>query len=591
MPRPRSPSALAAALLGAAALLPPARAYAQASCTWVDPTRSVQVVTIPGQGQIVYLGAPSIRCTDGVRFQADSAVAYPSQSMTQLMGHVRFRDQGKQLTADEGRYFSRQGRLQASGNAVLRDTLQGSEIRNGDMVLLRRNDARETDQITVTTAADGVRPRARLYMKPPAADSSAAPGAPRSVPARAAPDSAAVADTLAAADTTAITAADTGAVADTAAVQPEPAPIVPQPPADTAKTPYVVVGDRLFLQGDQYFLASGNVVVERDSLTAWADTAEYDQVAARMLLKGSARMEGETYTLAGRTINVALPGGEVGNVRAVREGVLTGEDLRLEAPLVQLFMADGLMERLVATPLPGDPSRPPTSAADSADLARPVAVAEKFRLTADSVEVMAPGEVLNSLHAVGRAIGVSSARDSLNVPSLPEIARKDWLEGDTIVATFTKLEEEDFAPGDTVREGYRIDQLVARGSAKSLYRLLPSDSTSRPGLDAPAIHYVTGDAILIAFVEGEVDRMEVTGPTHGWHLEPGRRLAKDSLAVPDTVPPPDTGRARAPDRVGDSRSGVLREDAGTTREGGSGKGVALPGAAPRQRGRARGSRR
>jgi len=35
--------------------------------------------------------------------------------------------------------------------------------------------------------------------------------------------------------------------------------------------------------------------------------------------------------------------------------------------------------------------------------------------------------------------------------------------------------------------------------------------------------------------EGEVDRMEVEGPTAGWHLEPTTRGAPaDSLAPPDT---------------------------------------------------------
>ncbi len=575
MSRPRPISTFAAALLGVAAALP-ADACAQASCTWVDPTRSVQIVAIPGLGQVAYLGGPSIRCSDGVRFQADSAVVYAGQRMTHLMRRVRFGDESKELTADEARYFSRQGRLQANGNAVLRDTVQGSEIRNGDMVLLRKNDLRDTEQITVTTGRDRVRPRARLYMRPSAAA-----------------DTTATTDT-AVATTDAAFVTDTTVAADTAAAEPEA--VVRHPAPDTAKTPYDVEGDRLFLQGDEYFLATGSVVVERDSLTALADTAEYDEVAARMLLKGSARMQGDTYTLVGRTINIALPGGEIGNMRAVRDAVLTGEDLRLEAPLIQLFTTDGLMDRLVATPLPGDPSVPPATAADSADLARPVAVAEEFRLTADSVEVLAPGEVLSNLHAVGGARGESAARDSLNVPSLPEIATKDWLEGDTIVATFVKLEEEDFAPGDTVRDAYRIDRLVARGSAKSLYRLLPSDSTWRPGVDSPAIHYTTGEAILIAFLDGEVERMEVTGSTHGWHLEPGH-ADRDSLSVADTVPPPpDTGSAWAGGR--DAREGEADrkemrpgEDARKRSAERGGGNVALPGAAPRERGSARGGRR
>ena len=547
----------AAVLVASGVLVAPHGARAQ-GCSWVEPTRSAQSSTIPGQGQIWYLGGPSIRCTDGVRIQADSAVVYPQQNMTHLMGNVRFRDASKELTSDEARYFSRAGRLQANGNTVLRDTLQGSVIRNGDVVMLRRIEGRDADQITVTTGSDQVRPVARLTME----------SAP-SEPASPGPDS-----TVAAGD---------------------PPPPDRPAPADTVRTPYVVEGDRLFLQGDEYFLASGSVVIERDSLRSYADTAEYDQIAERMILKGTARVEGETYVLVGRIINLALPGGEMRSVRAVREAVLTGEDLRLEAPLVQLFLKGGGMERLVATPLPGDPTVSPATAADSADLARPVAEAENFQLTADSVEVLAPGEVLDRIFASGSARGVSTARDSLNVESMPEIARTDWLEGDTIIATFSKVEDDPFLPPDTLADEYRLRQLVARGSARSLYRMLPSDSTSRPGVDAPAVHYVTGAGIVIVLLDGEVQRMEVDGPTRGWHLEPDRPVpGRDSVPVPDTAAaPPDTGSVRtgwADPAVAPGVAGS-GDQSRSHRVGWAGKTVGLPAAVPGQRGRGRGSRR
>lgn len=563
----------------------PAHAAAQGrGCAWVSPTRSVQSFTIPGQGEVFYLGGPSIRCRDGVQIQADSAVVYPSQSLSHLMGRVRFRDGGKELRADEGRYFSQQGRLQTTGNTILRDTLDGSEIINGDMVLLRQTETRAEEQITVTTGADGLRPLARLYMK--ASPDTVAPEARAPDPAVVVP----VADSV---------SPDSAAVpptpADTLAADPE-AEAIPRraAPPDTASTPYLVEGDRIFLQGDSYFLATGSVVIDRDALMAYADTAEYDQVAERMLLRGSARVEGETYDMVGRTINIALPGGEMGSVRALREAVLTGDDLRLEAPLIQLFLVDGRMERLVAVPLPGDPSAPPRTAADSADLARPIAEAENFRLVADSVDVAAPGEVLERIFAAGSARGESSARDSLNVASLPGIALKDWLEGDTVIATFSKVEPDPLLPPDTLADEYRLEELRAVGSAKSLYRMAPSDSVTRPGVDPPAVHYVTGSAILIVMVDGEVDRMEVEGPTRGWHLEPERRgQPRDSLLVPDSaLVPPDTGAVRPDTVVGRGAEGGRapgdRRDPG--RDDG-GTGAALPAATARERGRGRRSRR
>ncbi|MDP2955629.1 MAG: hypothetical protein Q8N53_04350 [Longimicrobiales bacterium] len=531
---------------------------AQGSCQFGAGTGDFRSLDIPGAGRVTYVGKPHFVCADGVQIWADSAVAYAAQNMSHLLGRVRYLDRTRELRADEARYFSQAARIQAYGNVFIRDTVQGSEIENGDLVYLRQTSFREQEQITVTTGLDGVRPRALLFMKP--APGAATQGVPPT-------------DSAVAGDSTRV-------AGDTA----------------TAKTPYVVVGDRLFLQGSEYFLASGSVVIEQDSLMAYADTAEYDQIAERMILKGAARVEGETYVLVGRIINLALPGGEMRSVRAVRDAVLTGEDLRLRAPLVQLFLKDGGMERLVATPLPGDPTAPPATAADSADLARPVADAESFQLTADSVEVLAPGEVLDRIFASGTARGESSARDSLNVESLPEVARTDWLEGDTIVATFSKVEDDPFLPPDTLADQYRLEKLVARGSARSLYRMLPSDSTSRAGVDAPALHYVTGAGIVIVLSEGEVQRMEVDGPTRGWHLEPDRRVpGRDSVPVPDTAAaPPDTGSVRAGRADSATRApGVTgpRDEGRSPEVGWAGRIAGLPGAAPGQRGRGRGSRR
>ena len=68
--------------------------------------------------------------------------------------------------------------------------------------------------------------------------------------------------------------------------------------------------------------------------------------------------------------------------------------------------------------------------------ARPHALAADFEITADSLEVLAPGDQIERLFAAGRARSVSYAGDSLNVEELPEVARSDWLEGDTIIVTF-----------------------------------------------------------------------------------------------------------------------------------------------------------
>jgi lipopolysaccharide export system protein LptA len=528
----------------------PAAAQQAANCRFAEGTANVQSNTVPGVGRVSYVSRPRIACDDGVRIQADSAVVYSEQAMSHLIGHVRYRDGTRELRADDARYFSRVARLQANGHLLVRDFEQGSTIENGELVYLRKTAFRAQEQMTVTRGRDRVRPKALLHMRP---------------------------------------GEDTVTV-DSAQAAPSP--------SEPDTVPYQVEADRLFLQGDRYFSAGGDVVIERDSLVARSDSAEYDQVAALMLLEGSARVDDPTYNLSGRRIEMAVPGGHMRSVRAVHEATLLGDDLEMRAPSIQIFLTEGAMDRLVAIRLAAVDSAPPTPAGgvppppvDSLDLARPVAEAEDFVLTADSVEVRTPGQVLDRIFAAGTARGESSARDSLNVPDLPDIARKDWLEGDTVIATFVRADPAPAQPTDTARGEYRLERLTALGGAKSLYRLLPSDSTAHPGVDRPAVHYVTGSMIVIVMNEGEVDRMEVVGPTEGWHLEPTTRgVLPDSLTPPDTsaVGPdttrigPDTTRigpdtasaaspaARRPDTVGHDPS------EGRGRDGGPGRDRALP---------------
>ncbi len=486
---------LGVAVLVAAAPLVPGRAAAQdtSQCRFLEGTANAATSVVPGAGRVSYVSRPRIACSDGVRIQADSAVAYSAQNMSHLIGHVRYRDGTREMRADDARYFSQVARLQAVGHLFVRDFDQGSTIENGELVYLRRTSFRSEEQMTVTRGRDRARPKALLHMRP---------------------------------------GEDTVSVDSAQATPSEP---------DTV--PYQVEADRLFLQGDRYFSAGGDVVIERDSLVAHSDSAEYDQVAALMTMLGSAHVEGSAYDLSGRTIEMAIESGQMRSVRALHEAQLVGDDLEMRAPSIHIFLVDGSMDRLVAIRLLPSDSAPPTPAGgappppvDSVDLARPVAEAQDFTLTADSVEVRTPGQVLDRIFAAGKARGESTARDSLNVPSLPEVARRDWLEGDTVIANFVRADPPPGQPADTTRGDYRLERLTAQGGARSLYRLLPSDSTARPGIDAPAVHYVTGSVIVIVMNEGEVGSMEVEGPTTGWHLEPTTRGAPaDSLARPDTT--------------------------------------------------------
>jgi hypothetical protein len=87
--------------------------------------------------------------------------------------------------------------------------------------------------------------------------------------------------------------------------------------------------------------------------------------------------------------------------------------------------------------------------------------------------------------------------------------------------------QDSLAQADSTAGEYRLERLVARGNARSFYRLPASDTTaaaeSEGGAVGPAFHYVIGSEITILMSQGEVERMEVTGMTRGIHLEPAIR--------------------------------------------------------------------
>lgn len=504
-------------LVACALFARPSAVSGQEGCVLGDEGNDLVVVqSLPGLGRTTYITRPHLVCAGGMQIWADSAVAYGDQAMSHLIGSVRYLEATRELRADEARYFSEQGRLQAQGNVSLRDETQGSAIRNGDLVYLLQTEFREVEEVTVTTGPDGVRPVAVLTPPPPAPDSLVA-----------APDSLAVApDSLSQSDSVAA-----------------PAPPVPsedpRPPS-----PYTVVADRIFLLGSGYFSATGTVEIERDSLLAFSDSAEYDETNGSLVLEGSARVEGDAYELTGRSVAMATPQGAGSQIQAIRDARLEGDGLLLTSAQIFMFLLDGALERLVAIPISGSMEE----ALDSADARRPEAIVQGFVLTADSLEVTAPGERVDRVFAAGNARSVSTSRDSLNVDRLPDVARSDWLEGDTVIVTFLPM-----APASEEGDGSAtdVDEIIARVGARSLYRLPSNDSTALAGVDPPAVHYVVGDEIRIVMKAGEVDVLHVAGQTRGVHFEPlRRRPAGDTIAVDTTsATPPDTGAVAPPDTI------------------------------------------
>ncbi len=482
------PLVLGLALLAAQ----PGHVEAQGGCECAPSCDQLNIQTLPGIGRVTYISGARLACEGGIRITADSAVAYEDRAYSELFGSVRYVEAGRELLADEARYFTNEGRLQAASNVLVRDDEQGSSIENGDLVYLLQTDFRDEATMTVTTGADGLRPRALLM--PPAREEA---------PEAAAADSVPEVD-----------------VERVAKIEPE-AEVDTVPP-----TPYSVVGDRLVLRGEGYFTAAGTVEIVRDSLFAFGDSAVYDRDLGDLVLEGSARVEGDGYELVGRRVQMVSPDAAASEVRATRDARLVGEGFELTSARIVIFLRDDALERLVAVPIIRASSG--EAVADSADLERPNAFVQDIVLTSDSLEILAPGDAIERVFAAGNAHSTSSSGDSLNVELLPEIARTDWLEGDTIVVAFTRPPDAG-APSDV-----QVEAITAVGTARSLYRLPANDSAAVPGTDPPAVHYVMGDSIRIELIDGQVREMRVSGQTQGVHLEP-LRPPSDTAVVSDSA--------------------------------------------------------
>ncbi|MXY31562.1 MAG: hypothetical protein F4Y48_10220 [Gammaproteobacteria bacterium] len=278
-------------------------------------------------------------------------------------------------------------------------------------------------------------------------------------------------------------------------VAPEPEPS----PPDTTPVPYDIDAERIYLSGADYMLATGNAELYNDEFRALADSIEYRETTGKLFLRGTAPRVfgyGAEYVLSGDAVDLDMDGSQVA---ARGDAALSGNEIDLSAPEIRVLMEDGVLDRIVAMnerppepeppgppgggdgpsgdsaaaidaaaeeqatddlraepgelvlgeaiPLdeeaaPGDADALPATSGENGDSAavlppaRPRAVAETFELEGDSINVLAPNEVLERVVAVGDARGESLARDSLNTEDTPEIARSDWVSGDTITAVF-----------------------------------------------------------------------------------------------------------------------------------------------------------
>ncbi len=525
-----SSRALRLPLLGLALLFAGTEVAGQLSCELTSSRRVVSNRT--NDARVSYFSAPRFECDDGMRIEADSSVTFEATSFTQLFGNVIFRSDQRELYADRAQYFDAVSRLQAQGSVRLLNLEDGSWLTGEDLVLLQEGEDRAEEEVTMREG----RPHARLVPK-------------------VSPDS---------------TAMEGQAGAS-------------QPENTEEPVPYEVDADLIHLVGDRLFQARGRVEITHETLQAYGDSLEFQQDIGSLTLFENARVlsqdtvSGETTDIRGDTITMDLPNDRLDQIEARGRARLLTDDVDMRGPMIRLVFEEEELERVFAVrraveedPTPVAPARAVIEeGALLANPAQPQAVAENFVLTGDSIEADLVGGELNRVTATGAARGVSTTRDSLNTDATDELIRNDWIEGDTIIATFRAVTADPGDPpvgGPETAEpaGRQMDMLVARGQARSFYRSAPESAAANgaTGSQALELNYVIGDEVRLFMKEGEVERMEVDNPT-GVYLQPRQAPAPAAAPADSSAGPPQpTGAGGDPppaDSVPTAGNGDTRE--------------------------------
>ncbi|HSJ23849.1 MAG TPA: LptA/OstA family protein [Longimicrobiales bacterium] len=307
----------------------------------------------------------------------------------------------------------------------------------------------------------------------------------------------------------------------------------------------VLWAQQIDIFGEDRLRGTGDARLQRDSLTATGYIIEYDQAVRQLELSGSrARVELPSYRLTGDSITAVLTEGEDVEEVLSRHGAhLDSDDMEVTAAAIRLFFEDGGVTRLVAMQWDAAPG-----AALAVDQAR--VVSDQFNMTADSVDVLAPGQQLQEAVAIGGAWVERISPDSLR-PYLPEasdeimdVIANDWMRGDTVRAFFTEgpvavavadtaadpLIEVVAEPADA---GERVlERLLAIGApAQAMHRVRPENAAADTRL---SIAYLVGAHVEVAFVDGLVTVVSASDDVRGVYLQPSdaaRRAAPGGESV------------------------------------------------------------
>ncbi len=269
--------------------------------------------------------------------------------------------------------------------------------------------------------------------------------------------------------------------------------------------PYLVVGDRVRMRGEDQVWAGGTVTIDRSDFRGRGDSLFLDTgPSSAGALVGKAAMRrtaADSFELTGTRIDLALEQRRLRYLTARDSARLTTADLVLEGDGIGIEVDHDEVESTTAW----------------GKTVRPIAVAPDYLVRGDSLMFDTPGQRLREIRAFGRA-WLGTAPDS-------GTAERDWVAGDTVFAWFV---ESDTATHDSPA----LKRLEARGQAQAYYR------TPTPGSSRRSVSYSKADLIVVTMHTGDtvtVDSVFALGVKDGIHLQPA--VGRPTPPATDTIPP------------------------------------------------------
>ena len=283
--------------------------------------------------------------------------------------------------------------------------------------------------------------------------------------------------------------------------------------------PMKVIANTVVMDGDSLVYPSGNVDITRPDVVAKSDTAAMDSQrgTARLMRSPTIEARGDRpFTLSGTVIDLFSTNRRLDRVLASGKGKGVSQDATLTADTLDFRLADGRLQRVFAWGKSRSRATNPT-----------------YDILSDSMDVRMPDQRMREIRSIRQAFA-QSVPDTTKVHT----TERDWLRGDTIFAYFDSSAA---ARADTSKQPV-LRSLVAIGHASSFYQLAPRDTAAT----GPAINYVRGRTITVAFANQQAESVKITEQAAGVYLEPSKpgETAADTAARQGTRQGPAQGNRR-----------------------------------------------